>query len=164
MAYAAANGYATRVTVNHPPLSGNSTGSMTAIEVIISEDVPKFFIQAVYSGDWTATARSVSTLTSTQSAFGVITLDSHQCSSLEMDSNANASGTVGGFQGQSNHHVNPDPPNTGATAQPDPFVSAPTPPVGVGSDETPADCEFDGNSHYEFNPVSTTAASSSSRT
>ncbi len=47
------------VTVNHPPLSGNYTTDQTAVEVIISESSPTFFMQALGLSSMTVAARSV---------------------------------------------------------------------------------------------------------
>jgi Flp pilus assembly protein TadG len=180
--YASKNGYsASEVTVNHPPASGSSAGSQSAIEVVIQHDVEKYFAQVVYSGAWRPQARAVGKVTNTQSGFGVITLNPSQCQSLTMNSNAqlqvtgggiyvdsncaadafymasnatataNAIDVVGGFSGQSNYHATPQPV-THAPIQPDPFASIPVPPTKYGTDRTGGGCNFGGNGNYTFNP------------
>ncbi|MFN0146825.1 MAG: pilus assembly protein TadG-related protein, partial [Dehalococcoidia bacterium] len=104
--YAAANGYASGVTVNWSPTSGNSAGNPDALEVTIAKPLTKFFIGVVYTGDWNVTARAVAKQTVKLEGFGVITLHPTQCKSLEMDSNAQINVTGGGVFVNSNCQPN----------------------------------------------------------
>ncbi len=178
--YAANNGYTAGVTVNIPPTTGPSAGSSQAVEVIIQNDVPKYFAQVVYSGPWRASARAVGKITSQASGFGVITLNPSQCQSLTLNSNAqlqvtgggiyvnsncnvdafdmesnavataNAISVVGGFTGKSNYHATPQPV-TGQPPMPDPFASIPLPPITSSPDRTGGGCSF-GSGNVTFNP------------
>jgi hypothetical protein len=47
------------VTINWPPASGTYAGNPKYVEAIVTKDVERFFIGAVYSGDWEVTARAV---------------------------------------------------------------------------------------------------------
>jgi len=47
------------ITVNHPPLSGYYTADQTAIEVIVSQSAPTFFMQILGFSAITVTARAV---------------------------------------------------------------------------------------------------------
>lgn len=64
MTLAALNGYdnngtTNTVTVHNPPATGQYTGNSTYVEVEITSTIEPTVIQLVYSGDLTATARSV---------------------------------------------------------------------------------------------------------
>ena len=45
--------------IHNPPQSGPQTGDINYIEVIITAEKPKYFIQLVYGGDLVVTARGV---------------------------------------------------------------------------------------------------------
>ncbi|HUG14821.1 MAG TPA: pilus assembly protein TadG-related protein [Thermomicrobiales bacterium] len=58
--YGAANSRAgSTVDINWPPLSGPHTGDPFYVEAIVSQPVQQFFVGALYSGDWSVTARAV---------------------------------------------------------------------------------------------------------
>jgi hypothetical protein len=66
---AALNGFAdgqngVTVTVHSPPVSGYYTGDATAVEVVIAQDVPPFFLELVGASSMAVRARAVSHLTS----------------------------------------------------------------------------------------------------
>ncbi len=178
--FAAQNGYTNGVTINNPPLSGPSAGDPKAIEVIIQNDVPKYFAQVVYSGPWRASARAVGKLTSKNAVFGVVTLNPTQCQSLQLNSNAQLRVTgggiyvnsncpvdaldlesnaiaasegisvVGGFTGKSNYSATPEPV-TGQPPVPDPFASVPTPPITTSPNQGGGHCSFPAGT-YTLNP------------
>jgi len=50
------------VEVNYPPTSGRFAGRADYVEVVIKKDVPRFFLGAVYSGDWSVTATAVAAI------------------------------------------------------------------------------------------------------
>lgn len=60
-AYGAENAEVTagEVVINWPPASGEYAGNKKYVEAIVTKDVDKFFIGAVYDGDWKVTARAV---------------------------------------------------------------------------------------------------------
>lgn len=47
------------VDVNRPPTSGDHAGDDDYVEVVIEKDVDRFFLGAVYDGDWTVSASAV---------------------------------------------------------------------------------------------------------
>jgi len=47
------------VVINWPPASGEYAGNLKYVEAIVSKDVEKFFVGALYDGDWEVTARAV---------------------------------------------------------------------------------------------------------
>jgi prepilin-type processing-associated H-X9-DG protein len=60
-AYAAENADVPQanVTINWPPASGEYAGNMKYVEAIVTKEVDKFFVGALYDGDWEVTARAV---------------------------------------------------------------------------------------------------------
>ncbi|MFN0146826.1 MAG: pilus assembly protein TadG-related protein [Dehalococcoidia bacterium] len=173
--YAAANGYASGVTVNWSPTSGNSAGNPDALEVTIAKPLTKFFIGVVYTGDWNVTARAVAVQTTKSEGFGVITLNPNQCNSLLMDSNAkltvhnggafvnsscenaalradsnaklntDITSITGNYSSGSNAVLNPAPKIHQAPV-PDPFASIPTPPLAANAPVAPIKTAGPGSS------------------
>ena len=53
------------VAVNRPPQNGRFAGNSDYIEVVITKDVQRFFLGAVYTGDWSVTSSAVAIVEST---------------------------------------------------------------------------------------------------
>src|ERR1039458_6745431 len=71
---AAANGFTdgsngVAITVNNPPATGYSTADSTAVEVLISQSVPTFFMELIGISSGTVRARSVARLGSGPTCF-----------------------------------------------------------------------------------------------
>src|ERR1039457_250336 len=71
---AAANGFTdgangVAITVNNPPATGYSTGNSSAVEVLISQNVPTFFMELIGISSGTVQARAVARLGSGTSCF-----------------------------------------------------------------------------------------------
>ena len=162
---AAANGFtdganAVIITVNNPPATGYSTADSTAVEVLISQNVPTFFMELIGISSGTVRARAVARIGSGTTCFyaldplasgafsvsGGVTVQIN-CGVM-VDSSSNTALSVSGgshvtapyiavagkatvFGGSS---VSPAPV-TGVTPSSDPFSSLPKPPVG-GCDYT----------------------------
>jgi Flp pilus assembly protein TadG len=61
--YAKSNaGTTAQVTTNRPPVSGAYAGNNNYIQVTITKPVTKFFVGAVYNGDWSVSATAVAGL------------------------------------------------------------------------------------------------------
>jgi hypothetical protein len=74
---AAANGFTdgsngVAITVNNPPATGYSTGNSSAVEVLISQNVPTFFMEMIGISSGTVRARAVALLGSGTSCFYVL--------------------------------------------------------------------------------------------
>jgi hypothetical protein len=159
---AAANGFtngtnSVTVTVNNPPTSGYATANGTAVEVIISQTVPTFFMRVLGFSSGKVRARAVAqtvgggasscfyTLDPTMSnAFSVsngvsvssscgIVIDSNSSTALTATGGAHLSAPsislVGRYTMSNGATISPAP-TTGIAAVSNPFVSLPTPSVG----------------------------------
>jgi Tfp pilus assembly protein PilX len=77
--YASSNGFANggsnSVSVNRPPTSGSRAGDSKCVETVITHNVSKFFICAVYSGTWQVTARGVACNEPTSRPYAILALD-----------------------------------------------------------------------------------------
>lgn len=99
--WAESNGYGPeQVTVNIPPLSGPHAGDSNFVEVLISEDVEKYFIQVAYSGDWSVSARAVAGRTTRPFPYTLLALHPTQCQSILVTGSGNIQ-VEGGIHGNS---------------------------------------------------------------
>jgi putative Flp pilus-assembly TadE/G-like protein len=77
--YATSNGFANggsnTVSVNRPPASGSRTGDSKCVETVITHNVNKFFVGAVYSGPWQVSARGVACNEPTSRPYAILALD-----------------------------------------------------------------------------------------
>jgi Flp pilus assembly protein TadG len=160
---AATNGFtngqnSVTVTVNNPPTTGYSTSNSTAVEVIISQPVPTFFMQVLGFSSGTVRARAVAqtegggasacfyTLDPTMSnAFSVsngvnvssscgIIVDSNSSTALTATGGAHLSApsisVVGKYTENNGATISPAP-TEGVSAVSNPFSSLVTPSVGA---------------------------------
>jgi hypothetical protein len=64
------------VQVNRPPTAGRFAGNSDYIEVVITKDVRRFFLGAVYTGDWQVTSRAVAVVESSGVNVALLALNS----------------------------------------------------------------------------------------
>jgi hypothetical protein len=64
------------VTVERPPISGPYAGDNNYVQVIIDNDVTKYFVGALYTGDWGVSAQAVAGIEPLPGDYALITLDS----------------------------------------------------------------------------------------
>lgn len=81
------------VTVNWPPASGKYMGNVKYVQVTISKEVTKFFIGAVYTGDWEVTATAVAGVEILPADYALIALDDP---GIKLTGNADITITNGG--------------------------------------------------------------------
>jgi Flp pilus assembly protein TadG len=149
---AASNGFtngsnSTTITVNNPPVYGGYTGNSSAVEVIIQQAQPTFFMSVLGFTQVNVAARAVAylgsapgciyalspsatgiTLNGTVTAACAVDVDSSSGSALDVTSgtlSAKSVGVVGGYSGE----VTPTP-ITGIPPASDPFASLSPPSVG----------------------------------
>jgi hypothetical protein len=150
------------VTVHTPPVSGYYTGDVNAVEVVISQDVPAFFMELVGASSMGVRARAVSHLASGPSC--VYALDpaasgafaasggatvSVNCGIVVNSSNGQAmkvsggaqitaaySSVVGNYSVSGGGIITPLP-STGAAGESDPLAYIAAPAVGVCTSLTP---------------------------
>jgi hypothetical protein len=143
------------VSVYSPPVSGYYTGDATSVEVVISQDVPAFFMELVGTSSVGVKARAVSHLSSGPScvyaldpaapgAFsasggatvgvscGIIVNSSH-AQAMKVSGGAQVTGAytsiVGGYSINGGGMITPLP-STGATSEGDPLAYVAAPAVG----------------------------------
>jgi len=160
---AATNGFtngtnSVTVTVNNPPSTGYSTSDGTAVEVLISQSVPTFFMQVLGFSSGTVRARAVARTESASNGACFYTLDptmsnafsvsngvsvSSSCGII-VDSNSNTALTatggahlsapsisvVGNYTVNNGATISPSPTH-GAASVSNPFSTLPTPSVGA---------------------------------
>ena len=145
------------VTVNNPPSTGYSTSNGTAVEVIISQTIPTFFMQVLGISSGTVRARAVAQTVgggasscfyalnpTMNSAFSVSNgVNVSSSCGIIIDSNSNTALTatggarltapsisvVGKYTVNNGATISPNP-TTGAAKVSNPFASLPTPSVG----------------------------------
>jgi Tfp pilus assembly protein PilX len=157
LGYASSNGFAdggaNSVLVNRPPASGTRAGDSKCVETVITHNVSKFFIGAVYSGAWQVTARGVACNEPTPRPYAIIALDpsgdgitSGGSSSLQInnggaisDNNVDICGTASWLQAEgpldavngitvcTNADVDAESQNGSSPAAPDPLATVPGP-------------------------------------
>lgn len=111
----------TTVSVNIPPTSGPAAGDANFVEVVVTRKLTKHFIQVVYGGDWSTSARAVARFTPGETGFGVVALDEHACDALELDSSAKLTVSGGGVFVNSDCPTNAFETNSNVTAVADQF-------------------------------------------
>ncbi len=157
---AAANGFTdgsngVAITVNNPPATGYSTGNSSAVEVLISRNVPTFFMELIGISSGTVQARAVALLGSGTSCFyaldpaasgafsvsgGVnvqvncgIMVDSSSSTSMSVSGGSTVTAAYIDLTGRDTvsggSTVSPAPV-TGVAASSDPLASLPKPSVG----------------------------------
>src|ERR1039457_1453835 len=157
---AAANGFtdganAVAITVNNPPATGYSTADASAVEVLISQTVPTFFMALIGISSGTVRARAVARLGSGTSCFyaldpaasgafsasgGVnvqfncgVVVDSSSATAMSVSGGSKVTATYIGVAGKTTvsggSTVSPAPV-TGVAASSDPLSSLPKPSVG----------------------------------
>jgi hypothetical protein len=157
---AAANGFTdgskgVAITVNNPPATGYSTANSSAVEVLISKNVPTFFMGMIGISSGTVRARAVALLGSGTSCFyaldpsasgafsvsgGVnvqvncgIMVDSSSSTAMSVSGGSTATATYIDLTGKATvsggSTVSPAPV-TGVAASSDPLASLPKPSVG----------------------------------
>jgi Putative Flp pilus-assembly TadE/G-like len=97
---AATNGFtngsnSVTVTVNNPPSTGYSTSDSTAVEVIISQSVPTFFMQVLGFSSGTVRARAVARTESASSGACFYTLDPTMSNAFSVSNGVNVSSSCG---------------------------------------------------------------------
>jgi hypothetical protein len=159
---AATNGFtngqsSVTVTVNNPPSTGYSTTDTSAVEVLISQTVPTFFMQVLGFSSGTVRARAVARLgggatscffaldPSMSNAFSVsngvnvssscgIVIDSNSSTALTASGGAHLAApsisVVGNYTVNNGASISPSP-TTGASAASNPFATLATPSVGA---------------------------------
>jgi len=143
------------VTINNPPKSGYDTTNSSAVEAIVYQNVPVYFLAIFRKSTAPVHARAVSKagpstdcvyiLSPTGShAFSIsgavninlscgAIVDSSDSAGMSVSGAVNFTGqasVVGGYSASGAIHWNPGPPQTGATAQADPLSYVPAPTVG----------------------------------
>jgi hypothetical protein len=144
------------VTVNNPPTTGYSTADSSAVEVLISQSVPTFFMQVLGFSKGTVRARgvarrgaggtacffaldpnmssalAVSNGVSVTSSCGIV-IDSSSSTALTATGGATLTApsisVVGNYTKSNGASINPTP-TTGISAVSNPFASLPAPSVG----------------------------------
>ncbi|MEX1158278.1 MAG: pilus assembly protein TadG-related protein [Thermomicrobiales bacterium] len=76
------------VVVNWPPSSGDFAGDNRYVEVQVTADVDKFFVGAVYSGDWEVDASAVAGVELLGANYALITLDRDDDPGIYMNGNS----------------------------------------------------------------------------
>ena len=158
---AAANGFTdgangVAITVNNPPATGYSTANSTAVEVLISQNVPTFFMELIGISSGTVQARAVALLGSGTSCFyaldpaasgafsvsgGVtvqincgVMVDSSSTTAMSVSGGSHVTATYFDVTGNATVYGGSSTspaPMTGVTASSDPFLSLPKPSVGA---------------------------------
>lgn len=151
------------VVINWPPVSGEYTGNTRYVEAIVSKEVDKFFVGALYDGNWSVTARAVAGVEPNPRPYALLALNApgiyiNGSTSVTIDggsamSNSNigssggsnifaAGGSIdaaGAISGNSNwsasEGINPNSP-----AIADPLAGTPAPPAGTLR-SAPANCD-----------------------
>src|ERR1039458_324276 len=158
---AASNGFTdgskgVAITVNNPPATGYSTGNATAVEVLISQNVPTFFMELIGISSGTVRARAVALLGSGTSCFYALdpaasgafsasggvnvqvncgsTVDSSSATAMSVSGGSKVTATYIDLTGKDTvsggSTVSPAPV-TGVAASGDPLSSLPKPSVGA---------------------------------
>lgn len=73
------------VVVNWPPASGEFAGDNRYVQVSITKDVEKFFVGAVYSGDWGVAASAVAGVELVPANYALVALDKNVEPGIEMN-------------------------------------------------------------------------------
>jgi hypothetical protein len=151
------------VTVNWPPTSGTYAGNPKYVETIVTKDVNKFFVGALYSGEWRVTSRAVAGVEPIPRPYALLALRSPgiyingtttvyvEGGSAMSNSNISSSGgsniffaggtidAAGTISGNSQwsavEGINPN-----MTAIDDPLAGTPAPPKGT-TQTAPANCD-----------------------
>lgn len=143
------------VTINNPPQSGYDTANSTAVEAIVSQNVPVYFLAIFGHSTAPVRARAVSkagpstdcvyilspTGPKAFSISGAVNInlscgaivDSTDSAAMSVSGAVNFTGqaaVVGGYSASGAIQWNPGPPQTGATAQTDPLSYVSPPAVG----------------------------------
>ena len=167
------------MAVNRPPLTGQHAGDNKYVEAVITKQVSRFFIGAVYSGTWQVTARAVAGIEPIKRPYALLALKapgiylngttnlyiSGQGSAMS-NGNISSSGnsnifTAGGvidangtIQSNSNWSA-PGGIRPGQPVAADPLLGTPVPPKGttITALTLPA---CGGNSNALCHPVTTT--------
>jgi hypothetical protein len=101
------------VVVNWPPTGGDFAGDDRYVEVLVTAAVDKFFVGAVYSGDWEVAASAVAGVETRPADYGLIALNDP---GILLTGNADLSVTNGG-SAMSNDDIDRNgAPNTFVTA------------------------------------------------
>ncbi len=143
------------IVVSNPPASGYYLGDSTAVEVVVSQTVPSFFLQLAGTSSTTVRARAVARLGSGTSCLytldpsapnsfsasgganiridcGVV-LNSSSTQAMNVSGGAKVSASfvsiVGNYSVSGGGVISPQP-STGQTAESDPLAYLPAPPVG----------------------------------
>lgn len=66
------------VTLDNPPASGNFAGNSDFYQVTVRKEVPKFFLGAIYPGEWAVEADATAMITMDGFGTGVLALNSHE--------------------------------------------------------------------------------------
>ena len=159
---AATNGFtngqnSVTVTVHNPPSTGYSTSDSSAVEVLISQSVPTFFMQVLGFTAGTVRARAVARMGSGGAGTCFYTLDPSMSNAFSVSNGVNVSSSCGimvnstsntaltatggvrltaptisvaGNYTISNGATISPSPTTGASAVSNPFATLPTPSVG----------------------------------
>lgn len=75
------------ILVNWPPTSGAYAGNDKYVQVTINKDVDKFFVGALYSGEWEVGASAVAGIEPEVANYALITLDKSKSPGIYMNGN-----------------------------------------------------------------------------
>jgi len=90
------------VTVNWPPATGQFAGDDDYVELIIVKDVERFFLGAVYTGDWSVTARAVAGVENDPANYALLAL---QAPGIHIPGNARVILNGAGASAKSNSNI-----------------------------------------------------------
>jgi len=180
--YANANSPAASAVVHIPPTSGSHMGDPTAVEVVLTRSLPKYFIGILYGGAWTVTARAVavrspglcglyvldSTANSALSGTGTAVVNVDACVQVNSSANPAAKMTGSAQVHGTNVFVNGTcsgpagaftPACSHVAPVPDPLASIATPPSPglppagqTGCTAPPVNCAFSNSTNHTISP------------
>lgn len=69
------NGAGNAVAINYPPASGSRAGDTACVQAVIDHEAQRFFLGAIYSGPWTASADATACAEMTPRPYALVALD-----------------------------------------------------------------------------------------
>jgi hypothetical protein len=91
--YGSLNDFDGTLTVNE---TYTPCGGVKCIKVTVQKDVPKYFIQVIYKGEWYARKTAIATVKGGPSPYAIIALNESACSALALTGNTTVQVTGGG--------------------------------------------------------------------
>jgi len=161
------------VTINWPPKTGPYTGDKKYVEAVVTKDVDRFFLGAIYSGEWEVTARAVAGIEPEPRAYALLALNDpgiyingstnvyvdngSAMSNSDIDSSGGsniffAGGSIdaaGTISGNSNWSASGGI-NGNMSPVPDPLANVPEPPGGTSrtAPNCSSDCTFEPGTYH----------------